>query len=162
MCDVRFFCLSIRILVSCWKASFYQVNAQVNIAEERYYTAPDYVHVLQTGSEAQTITAAMSAVDQVKVALELYELRPPLMEYDRDGEYRNKKPGCFSPFRDFQAWFSRSSGKISSCSKFYRQKFLVFCKQRWKRGQSARQILVERLPAVHTCQKIQPKDWSGW
>jgi HlyD family secretion protein len=54
-----------------------KARAQASIAEERYYTAQDYVRVLQTGSEAETVTAAMDAVDQAKAALELYELRAP-------------------------------------------------------------------------------------
>jgi multidrug resistance efflux pump len=45
-----------------------KVRAQVSIAEERYYTALDYVRVLQTGSEAQTVTAALRAVEQAKSA----------------------------------------------------------------------------------------------
>jgi HlyD family secretion protein len=54
-----------------------KARAQVSIARERYYTAQDYVRVLQTGSEAQTVTAAMNAVDKAKAAFELYELRAP-------------------------------------------------------------------------------------
>jgi HlyD family secretion protein len=54
-----------------------KARAQVNIAEERYYTAQDYLRVLQTGSESQAVTAAQNAVDQAKAALDLYELRAP-------------------------------------------------------------------------------------
>ncbi len=54
-----------------------KARAQLSIAEERYYTALDYVRVLQTGSEAQAVTAAAKAVEQARAALELYELRAP-------------------------------------------------------------------------------------
>ncbi len=54
-----------------------KAHAQVSIAQERYYTALDYVRVLQTGSQAQTVTAAMTALDKAKAALEFYELRAP-------------------------------------------------------------------------------------
>jgi HlyD family secretion protein len=43
-----------------------KARAQVSIAEERYYTALDYARILQTGSEAQTVTAAAKALDQAK------------------------------------------------------------------------------------------------
>jgi HlyD family secretion protein len=55
-----------------------KARAQASIADERYYTAQDYVRVLQTGSESQTVTAAMNVVDQAKAALDLYELRAPI------------------------------------------------------------------------------------
>jgi HlyD family secretion protein len=45
-----------------------KARAQVSIAEERYYTALDYVRVLQTGSEAQTVTAALKGMEQAKSA----------------------------------------------------------------------------------------------
>ena len=54
-----------------------KARAQTSIAQERYYTAQDYVRVLQTGSEAQTVTAATNAIDKAKAALELFELRAP-------------------------------------------------------------------------------------
>ena len=54
-----------------------KARAQTSIAQERYYTAQDYVRVLQTGSEAQTVTAATNAIDKAKAALELFELRVP-------------------------------------------------------------------------------------
>jgi HlyD family secretion protein len=54
-----------------------KARAQVNIAEERYYTAQDYLRALQTGSESQAVTAAQNTVDQAKAALDLYELRAP-------------------------------------------------------------------------------------
>lgn len=54
-----------------------KAHAQVSIAQERYYTALDYVRVLQTGSQAQTVTAAMTTLDKAKAALEFYELRAP-------------------------------------------------------------------------------------
>jgi HlyD family secretion protein len=54
-----------------------EARAQLSIAEERYYTAQDYVRILQTGSESQEVTAAQNAVDQAKAALDLYELRAP-------------------------------------------------------------------------------------
>jgi HlyD family secretion protein len=55
-----------------------KARAQMSIAEERYYTAQDYVRVLQTGAESQEVTAAQNAVDQTKAALDLYELRAPI------------------------------------------------------------------------------------
>jgi HlyD family secretion protein len=45
-----------------------KARAQVSIAEERFYTALDFVRVLQTGSESQTVTAAMKALEQAKSA----------------------------------------------------------------------------------------------
>jgi HlyD family secretion protein len=55
----------------------FEARAQVSVADERYYTAQDYVRALQTGSESQDVTAAQNAVDQAKAALDLYELRAP-------------------------------------------------------------------------------------
>jgi multidrug resistance efflux pump len=55
-----------------------KARAQVGIAQERYYTALDYVRSLQTGSESQSLTAARTALDKAKAALELYELRAPI------------------------------------------------------------------------------------
>ena len=43
-----------------------EVRAQTSVAEERYYTAMDYVRTLQTGAEAQTVTVAENALDQAK------------------------------------------------------------------------------------------------
>jgi HlyD family secretion protein len=54
-----------------------KARAQASIAQERYYTAQDYVRILQTGSEAQTVTAALTVLDKAKAALEFYELRAP-------------------------------------------------------------------------------------
>jgi multidrug resistance efflux pump len=54
-----------------------KARAQVSIAEERYYTALDYVRILQTGSESQEVTAAMRTLEQAEAALEFYELRAP-------------------------------------------------------------------------------------
>ncbi len=54
-----------------------KARAQVNIAQERYYTALDYVRSLQTGAESETLNTAMKAVDKAKAALEMYELRAP-------------------------------------------------------------------------------------
>lgn len=45
-----------------------KARAQVSIADERYYTALDYVRVLRTGSESQTVTAAAKAAEQAKYA----------------------------------------------------------------------------------------------
>jgi multidrug efflux pump subunit AcrA (membrane-fusion protein) len=45
-----------------------KARAQTSIAEERYYTALDYVRILQTGSEAQTVTASMKVLEQAKAA----------------------------------------------------------------------------------------------
>ena len=50
----------------------------MNIAQETYYTAMDYVRSQQTGSQAQTLTTAVTALDKAKAALELYELRAPI------------------------------------------------------------------------------------
>jgi multidrug resistance efflux pump len=55
-----------------------KARAQVSIAQERYYTALDYVRGLQTGPESQSLTTAKTALDKVKAALELYELRAPI------------------------------------------------------------------------------------
>ena len=54
-----------------------KARAQVSVAQERYYTAQDYVRFLQTGSESQAVTATAIALDKAKAALELYELRAP-------------------------------------------------------------------------------------
>lgn len=43
-----------------------KARAQVSIAEERYYTALDFVRVLQTGPEAQTVTAVQQALEQAQ------------------------------------------------------------------------------------------------
>jgi multidrug resistance efflux pump len=45
-----------------------KARAQVSIADELYYTALDYVRVLQTGSESQSVTAAAKAAEQAKYA----------------------------------------------------------------------------------------------
>lgn len=52
-----------------------KARARVSVAQERYYTAQDYVRFLQTGSESQVVTAAATALDKAQAALELYELR---------------------------------------------------------------------------------------
>ena len=46
-----------------------KVRAQTSVAEERYYTALDYVRILQVGPEAQTVTASQRAMDQAKASL---------------------------------------------------------------------------------------------
>jgi multidrug resistance efflux pump len=45
-----------------------EVRAQSSVAEERYYTALDYVRILQTGPEAQTVNVAKNALEQAKSA----------------------------------------------------------------------------------------------
>jgi multidrug efflux pump subunit AcrA (membrane-fusion protein) len=55
-----------------------KARAQVSVAQERYYTALDYVHSLQTGLESQSVSAAQTMVNKAKAALELYELRTPI------------------------------------------------------------------------------------
>ena len=55
-----------------------KARAQVSIAQERYYTALDYVRSLQTGPESQSLTTAKTALDKANAALELYELRAPI------------------------------------------------------------------------------------
>ena len=55
-----------------------KARAQTSIAQERFYTAQDYVRALQTGTESQDVTAAQEAVDKAKAALDLYELRAPI------------------------------------------------------------------------------------
>jgi HlyD family secretion protein len=55
-----------------------KVRAQVSVAQERFYTAQDYVRALQTGTESQDVTAAQEAIDKAKAALDLYELRAPI------------------------------------------------------------------------------------
>jgi multidrug resistance efflux pump len=46
-----------------------KARAQTSIAEERYYTALDYVRILQTGSEAQTVTASQRVLEQAKASV---------------------------------------------------------------------------------------------
>jgi HlyD family secretion protein len=46
-----------------------KVRAQTSVSEERYYTALDYARILQTGPEAQTVTASQRALDQAKASL---------------------------------------------------------------------------------------------
>ena len=55
-----------------------KARAQFSVAQERFYTAQDYVRALQTGTESQDLTAAQEAVDKAKSALDLYELRSPI------------------------------------------------------------------------------------
>jgi HlyD family secretion protein len=55
-----------------------KARAQVSVAQERFYTAQDYVRSLQTGTESQDVTAAAEAVNKAKAALDLYELRAPI------------------------------------------------------------------------------------
>jgi len=45
-----------------------KVRAETSDAEERYYTALDYVRILQVGPEAQTVTVVEKALDQAKSA----------------------------------------------------------------------------------------------
>jgi multidrug resistance efflux pump len=45
-----------------------KARAQVSIAEERYYTAMDYVRILQTGADSPTVTAAQKVLDQTRSA----------------------------------------------------------------------------------------------
>lgn len=45
-----------------------KARAQVSIAEERYYTAQDYVRVQLTGPQAQTVTASGKVLDQAKAS----------------------------------------------------------------------------------------------
>ena len=54
-----------------------KARAQASIAQEHYYTALDYVRVLQTGTESQTLVTANTSLDKVKAAMDLYELRAP-------------------------------------------------------------------------------------
>lgn len=46
-----------------------KARAQTSIAEERYYTALDYVRIQQTGAEAPTVTASQRALDQAKASV---------------------------------------------------------------------------------------------
>jgi len=46
-----------------------KARAQTSMAEECYYTALDYMRILQTGVEAQTVTAAQRALDQTRASL---------------------------------------------------------------------------------------------
>lgn len=55
-----------------------KARAQVSVAQERYYTALDYVRSLQTGLESQSVNAAQTLVEKAQAALELYELRAPI------------------------------------------------------------------------------------
>jgi HlyD family secretion protein len=55
-----------------------KARAQMSIAQERYYTAMDYVRALQTGPESQTLIPAKTALDKARAVLELYELRAPI------------------------------------------------------------------------------------
>lgn len=45
-----------------------EVRANASVAEERYYTALDYVRILQVGPEAQTVTVVEKTLDQAKSA----------------------------------------------------------------------------------------------
>lgn len=45
-----------------------EAHAQTSVAEERYYTALDYIRILRTGAEAQTVTVAEKALEQAKSA----------------------------------------------------------------------------------------------
>jgi HlyD family secretion protein len=55
-----------------------KARAQVSIAQERYYTALDFLRSLQTGPESQSLNTAKTALDKANSALELYELRAPI------------------------------------------------------------------------------------
>ena len=55
-----------------------KARAQMSIAQERYYTALDYVRSLQTGPESQSLITAKTPLDKAKAALDLYELRAPI------------------------------------------------------------------------------------
>jgi multidrug resistance efflux pump len=55
-----------------------KARAQASIAQERYYTAMDYVRALQTGPESQSLIPAKTALDKARAVLELYELRAPI------------------------------------------------------------------------------------
>jgi HlyD family secretion protein len=85
-----------------------KARAQVNIAQERYYTAQDYVRVLQTGAESESVAAAQTALDKAKAALDLYELRAPfagtLLSFDlKTGE--TASPGLSVAFlADTTTW----------------------------------------------------------
>lgn len=46
-----------------------KARAQTSVAEERYYTAMDYLRLLQVGPEAQTVTVAKNALEQAQASL---------------------------------------------------------------------------------------------
>jgi multidrug resistance efflux pump len=46
-----------------------KARAQTSMANERYYTALDYVRVLQTGVESSSVTASQRVLDQAKAAV---------------------------------------------------------------------------------------------
>jgi HlyD family secretion protein len=46
-----------------------KARAKVSIAQERYYTALDYLHILQTGAASPAVTAAQNVLDQAKSAV---------------------------------------------------------------------------------------------
>jgi HlyD family secretion protein len=45
-----------------------QARAELNISQERYYTALDYLYSLQIGADASSVTAAQRVLDQTKAA----------------------------------------------------------------------------------------------
>ena len=46
-----------------------KARAETSIAEERYYTALDYVRILQTGPQAQSVTAAQKVMEQAQASV---------------------------------------------------------------------------------------------
>jgi multidrug resistance efflux pump len=46
-----------------------KARAQTSMADERYYTALDFVRVLQTGVESQSVTASQRVLDQAKASV---------------------------------------------------------------------------------------------
>jgi multidrug resistance efflux pump len=50
--------------------SVLQARADVSVAQERYYSALDFLRGLQTGDQSTSVTAAQSAVDQAQIAVD--------------------------------------------------------------------------------------------
>lgn len=50
--------------------SVLQARADLSVAQERYYSALDFLRGLQTGDQSSAVTAAQSAVDQAQIAVD--------------------------------------------------------------------------------------------
>jgi HlyD family secretion protein len=50
--------------------SVLQARADLSVAQERYYSALDFLRTLQTGDQSTAVTAAQGAVDQAQIAVD--------------------------------------------------------------------------------------------
>jgi multidrug efflux pump subunit AcrA (membrane-fusion protein) len=50
--------------------SVLQARADLSVAQERYYSALDFLRTLQTGDQSTSVTAAQGAVDQAQIAVD--------------------------------------------------------------------------------------------